>query len=244
MQKLFLFFVFLSFGCLVYSQTEQRAVLYDTSKVEKKTITKEHLKTYKTDKDFNYTETKKEDNFLDKAIRWFKDLLKQFWESIFGVGTATGFLFFIFNVAPYVVLAILLFFLIRFFLKVNSNNLIAKAKNNNQIIFSEEEQIIKNENIEALIDDAVTNKNYRLAIRYYYLLILKQLTETKHIDWQPQKTNKDYIQELQPTLFQKEFKDITQIYDYVWYGEFKVDAPKFEDLKQAFQNLNKNITID
>ena len=104
-------------------------------------------------------------------------------------------------------------------------------------------EIIKNEDIDALIAEAVNQKNYRLAIRYYYLLALKKLTETNHIEWKPQKTNEDYINELQASGYKPDFVNITKIYDYVWYGEFNVDAIKFESLKLPFQSLNKIIKI-
>ena len=93
-----------------------------------------------------------------------------------------------------------------------------------------------------MIKEFINQKNYRLAIRYYYLLSLKYLTESDRITWQPQKTNEDYIKEIEKDHLKKDFKNITRIYDYVWYGEFKVDVLKFESLKLLFEDLNKTIT--
>jgi hypothetical protein len=93
-----------------------------------------------------------------------------------------------------------------------------------------------------LIKEAINQKNYRLAIRYYYLLSLKHLTESDSIAWQPQKTNEDYISEIETDHIKTDFKNITRIYDYVWYGEFNVDVLKFEALKLPFEDLNKTIT--
>lgn len=228
-------------GSLCYAQQADKPVFYDDSTLQKQTITEKDLETYKADKDFDYTETKKEDNFIDKVVRWLRNILRQFWEAIFGIGSATGFLYFMFRVLPYILLGVLLFLLIRFFLKVNSNNLIGKAQAEAQVNFTEEEQIIKNEDINALIEDAIKQKNYRLAIRYYYLLSLKHLTEAKTIEWQPQKTNEDYIKEIEEATLKFDFETITRIYDYVWYGEFNVDVLKFESLKLPFQSLNKSV---
>lgn len=229
-------------GQLAFAQQNEQPVLFDDSEIEKQTISEEDLKTYKTNKDFNYLEVEAEESFIDKAIRWLRNILRKFWEAIFGVGTATGFLYFIFRILPYILLGVLIFLLIRFFLKVNSNRLITKAKEKGSIAITEEEQIIKHEDIPALIKEAIKQKNYRLAIRYYYLLSLKHLTENETISWQPQKTNEDYIKEINTTNIKDGFKNITRIYDYVWYGEFGVDALKFEALKQPFENLNKSIT--
>lgn len=236
---LLLCFCFVQFSI---AQQNEQPVIFDDSKVEKQVISEDDLETYKTDDDFNYTEVEAEENFLTKIKRWLNNILTKFWESIFGIGTAKGFLYFIFHILPYILLALLVFLLIRFFLKVNSKNLITKAKEEASILFTEEEQIIKNEDIPALIKEAINKKNFRLAIRYYYLLSLKQLTESDSISWQPQKTNEDYINEIKKDHLRVDFKNITRIYDYVWYGEFNVDAIKFEALKLPFENLNKTIT--
>lgn len=225
-----------------FAQHNEQPVKFDDSKLEKQSISENDLETYKADEDFNYVEVVAEDNFIDKALRWLRNFLRKFWESIFGIGTASGFLYFIFNILPYILLGVLVFLLIRFFLKVNSNNLLTKAKKEGTISFTEEEQIIKNEDIPALIKEAINQKNYRLAIRYYYLLSLKQLTENENILWQPQKTNEDYIKEITKDHLKVDFKNITKIYDYVWYGEFNVDAIKFETLILPFENLTKTIT--
>jgi len=244
MRYIFIILTYFSFSFLIFSQEIEHADYYDDSLIEKQTISENDLQDYKSDKDFNYIETEHEDNFFDKAVRWLRNVLRKFWEAIFGVGTAKGFIYFMFRVFPYLVLGFLIFMLVRFFLKVNSNKLILKDRKKGQINYSEEEQIIKNENISVLITEAVKQKNYRLAIRYYYLLALKNLTETDNIEWKPQKTNEDYIKELNTSNFKFDFENITKIYDYVWYGEFNIDALKFESLKLPFESLNNTIKIE
>ncbi|WP_353777708.1 DUF4129 domain-containing protein [Winogradskyella sp. 3972H.M.0a.05] len=212
---------------------------YDDVTVEQKPISNEDLEPYTSDKDFDYTEVEEdEENFLERFGNWLNNLLRKFWESIFGVGTASGFIYFMFRVLPYILLAVLLYLLIRFFLKVNSNAIIAKQKEAANVILNEEERIIKSEDIPQLINAAIKQKNYRLAIRYYYLMTLKLLTDTDSIDWMPQKTNKDYLNELDKEDIKTGFKNITRIYDYVWYGEFNVSDLKFETLKQPFETFN------
>lgn len=236
------FLLFFCVGQFSLAQHNERTVKYDDTKLEKQQISEEDLEEYKADNDFDYTEVVAEDTLLDKFYRWLQNILTKFWEAIFGVGTAEGFLYFIFRILPYILLGILVFLLIRFFLKVNSNNILTRSKQEGSITFTEEEQIIKNEDIPALIKDAVNQGNYRLAIRYYYLLSLKYLEENESISWQPQKTNEDYIKEINNDTLKVDFRKITRIYDYVWYGEFNVDVLKFETLKLSFENLNKTIT--
>ncbi|QRM90927.1 DUF4129 domain-containing protein [Lacinutrix sp. WUR7] len=224
-----------------FCQQDTLNVQYDDSKLTEQQIHKEDLNKYKNDKNFNYTETVPTENFLNKIIRWFKNIITKIFEWIFGVGNATGILKFIFEVVPYLLLAFLIFLLLKFFLKINSKNIITGKQNQATVAFTEEEQIIKNEDILALIHEAVQQQNYRLAIRYYYLLSLKKLTEGNIISWEQQKTNEDYLSEIKTKSLQSGFADITKIYDYVWYGEFEVDALRFEKLKSPFETLHKNI---
>ncbi len=236
-----LLLLWLCIGQFSLAQQNEQPIKLDDSSLEKQVITEADLESYKADDDFNYIEVEAEENILNKIYRWLQNILTKFWEAIFGTGTATGFLWFVFRILPYLLLGFLIFLLIRFFLKVNANNLRTKAKEKASILFTEEEQIIKNEDIPALIKEAINQKNYRLAIRYYYLLSLKHLTESDSIEWQPQKTNEDYIKEIETVNIKVDFKNITRIYDYVWYGEFNVDALKFEALKLPFEDLNKTI---
>ncbi|WAC03227.1 DUF4129 domain-containing protein [Lacinutrix neustonica] len=155
--------------------------------------------------------------------------------------SAGGVLWFILRILPYILLAGLVFLLIRFFLKVNAKHFISGKTKKGTMAFTDEEQIIKNEDITILISEAVKQNNYRLAIRYYYLWSLKTLTEAHIIDWQPQKTNEDYKKEIVSNTMLSQFEKITRIYDYIWYGEFEIDAPKFEHLKLEFITLNNQI---
>ncbi len=245
--KLFWFFICF-FLCVQFSSTQDKdsVISYDDSALEVRDISEDDLESYNSDDDFNYIESEPEDNFLVRAyntvVNWISNLIREIVEAIFGVGEAQGLLYFIFNVVPYLILALLIFLLLRFFLKVNSRTLITGQKEAASFQFTEEEQIIKNEDINALITKAVSEKNYRLAIRYYYLLSLKYLTEKEVVVWQQEKTNEDYITEIKSETLKNNFKSITRIYDYVWYGEFDIDQLRFESLKTSFETLNNSIS--
>lgn len=226
---------------LGFSLQNESPVAYDDSALDQIKVSEEELEKYTEDEAFNYTEVLVEENAFDRFMRWLRNVLRKFWEAIFGVGTASGFLYVVFRILPYILLGVLIFLLIRFFVKVNSNQLVGKSRGIGSISLTEEEEIIQNEDIPALIKKAVKQQNYRLAIRYYYLLSLKHLTDNNIISWQPQKTNADYINEFTSADLKIAFKHITRIYDYVWYGEFHIDITKYEALKSPFEALNSGI---
>lgn len=236
---IFLFFVLLSCN-LTFAQQDSLVVHYDESKLQIQEITEEDLSDYKNNDDFIYVETTKDDSIINKIRQWLTNIFFRIFEAIFGIRPAKGILGFIFNVLPYIVLGILVFLLIKFFLKVNSKNIVLGKQKKPTVAFSDDEHIIKNEDIKALINKAIDNGNYRLAVRYSYLLVLKELTEKEIIKWELQKTNEDYIKEIKNQELQSRFTNITRIYDYVWYGEFTIDALKFKLLKPVFDTITNS----
>lgn len=242
MHILRLLFIFCFVCNIGFSQDNTIADEKTAPYYKKQEITKEDLKEYNDKEAFNYEEKKvDEDSLWVKFKRWLRNLLMRLLSYLFGVDAAAGIFWFLLYILPFILLGVLIFLLIRFFLKVNSRNLLYGEQKKANINFTDEEQIIKNEDINALIAEAVKQNDFRLAIRYYYLLALKELSQNNSIDWQQQKTNADYLKEIKTNTLQAQFEKITRIYDYVWYGEFEVDALKFENLKLDFINLNKQV---
>ncbi|QQY83644.1 hypothetical protein JJL45_06550 [Tamlana sp. s12] len=98
---------------------------------------------------------------------------------------------------------------------------------------------IENIDIETLIKQAENDTNFRLAIRYYYLLTLKTLSRNNLITFEDDKTNAEYLTELQQTAHFKNFGYISYLYNYIWYGEFPVDLQKYQKAKTHFTDFLK-----
>lgn len=96
---------------------------------------------------------------------------------------------------------------------------------------------IENADINALINRAENNQDYRLAIRYYYLLVLKTLTLKNHIKFEDDKTNADYLNNIKSKPFSGAFEHISYLYNYIWYGEFPLDIHQYTIAKDKFVTL-------
>jgi len=227
---------------ILLSQQDSTIVQHDNSLLNLKEISKEDLQNYKENPDFDYEIAKTDTTWWNGFKTWLGNLTTRLFEWLFGVEKAAGFILFFLKIIPYLLIAFLLFILIKFFLNVNASGL-AYSRNNDAIVtLSEEEHIIKNEDIDQLIQNALKENNYRLAIRYYYLSVLRQLSEKELIDWQLQKTNDDYINELLKDEIKKPFSHITLLYDYIWYGNFTIDEAKFLKAESKFISLKKHLT--
>lgn len=91
---------------------------------------------------------------------------------------------------------------------------------------------------DAAVDEAVSQRNYRLAVRLLYGQTLKRLTDAGRIQYKPDKTNRQYVQELVNSPLQTDFETLTRQFEYVWYGDSPVDEPRFGVIRQQFQLFN------
>ena len=99
------------------------------------------------------------------------------------------------------------------------------------------EENLETAELDPIIKKAIAAKNFPLAIRLYYLAILKELTLAGAIVWKKDKTNRIYVQEMQPHPLMETFRTITAIFERVWYGDTPLDETGFQSIQPAFQNL-------
>lgn len=238
-----IFFLFFLVSVCAFGQKDSVIVKSDKSNIVQKKFDTKNIEKYKADKDFNYVEDINEENasFFRKLFSWLGRQFSRFLEWIFGVKYAQGILASILSALPYVIAALVLFLLLKFFVKVNSNAIVVNAKNKPLVSISEDEEFIKNKDISLLIQQAVDQKNYRLAVRYSYLNTLKQLENNKLIVWEQQKTNEDYIKEISSENIKNSFENLTRLYDFVWYGNFNINSTEFVQIELDFKQTNNLI---
>ena len=99
------------------------------------------------------------------------------------------------------------------------------------------EEDLQNAEFEALIQQAISKKQFTLAIRLYYLAIIKELNITGAIKWKKDKTNSAYMREMRAHKLFDSFRHITGIFERVWYGDMPLDETGFQSIQPAFQNL-------
>jgi hypothetical protein len=108
------------------------------------------------------------------------------------------------------------------------------------LAFSEEE--ITTIDLDAHVQQALAQGDYRLALRYLYLKALRQLSHHNIIHWDPDKTNSDYLREITASELKEPFIRISYLYDYVWYGEFPLEKQGYVTAQGYFEQLSKQLT--
>ena len=98
-------------------------------------------------------------------------------------------------------------------------------------------EIVTKSELDIRLENALINENYRECIRIYFTLILQLLIARELIKWKREKTNHEYLFEMQRGTIKNSFADCTRIFDLVWYGEYELDKSRFEKIQLRFQSL-------
>ena len=111
-------------------------------------------------------------------------------------------------------------------------------------VASNEEEDISSGDLtsEQLIDKAIGAGNYRMAIRYLYLQTLDILGRKEMIALAPQKTNYQYMQELNGRAEKGMFSLLTLRYEYAWYGDFKLSTAQFHTIHEEFKTFKNSLS--
>lgn len=110
-----------------------------------------------------------------------------------------------------------------------------------EIPYHESLENIHEISFEQEIEKAIANHNFRLAVRLLYLNCLKKLSDAGAIQWKADKTNLAYLHEIQNPEQQQKFGLLTRQFEYVWYGDFKVDQAHFQQISNSFQHFNPKL---
>jgi hypothetical protein len=213
---------FLIFTSTVFAQDKPA---YDSGAVELRSFDNASFDKYKNDSDFQYEkELVQIPSLWDRFWIWvwkkYEEIMSTdagrftmnaiFW--IIGVG---GLVFFIFKVT-----------------RMNRLSLFA-AGPQSITAYKVESEDIHAIPFDTAINEALMQGNYRLAIRLSYLQNLKMLADKEMIDWRPNKTNTDYWREITNASLQRSFKNVTNIFEYAWYGSHTVNREDFETMKEG-----------
>ena len=228
---LFLFFSTIGFGQFIQEDTteiEKDTIFYKKSiDYAEKRAFKEDLSKKYTDKKFQYTEDEKEEEIESSAT---------------GTAFVNGIIYFVSNIFPFLLGGIIIFIILKTFLGTEMSFWNFKKTNNKvaeKLIYEDED--IHEADIDGLLQRAINTKEYRLAIRYYYLSVLKDLSNKKLIDYHKDKTNSEYLFEIENETTRSSFSYLSYVYSYVWYGEFPIDETNFKLAENKYQSFKTSL---
>lgn len=244
--KIFLI-VFLCFFANLFSQEAisstlkkdtiftEKDVLFDTSDTLSKLLYENRFQQKYKNSDFNYIESKPGQSFFQRFINWLSRRIA----SLFEVSNPSKTKNYASNFIKFLALIIILiavYFIFKIILNKEGNWIFGKSSNN-KIAYNAIEENLQSIDFSILISQTNKSGNNRLEIRYYYLWVLKKLTEKEIIIFHPEKTNSDYYNEIKSGKTKDDFKYVSYLYTYIWYGEFEISTETYESSKASFVKM-------
>ncbi|MBN8858610.1 MAG: DUF4129 domain-containing protein [Sphingobacteriales bacterium] len=98
-------------------------------------------------------------------------------------------------------------------------------------------------NLEKAADDAAAKGDFRLAVRFRYLHLLKTFSQQELLQYRKDATNIDYLKQLYDRPYYKDFFKVTRHYEYAWYGGMPVSAQQYEFVTHAFNDLYQKASV-
>lgn len=187
-----------------------------------------------TGNDFDYEPKPEADTWLTKVFAWIRKILKM----LFGSGNAHGKTSdagdWILKSLWILVILVVVYFIARAVLQKDGLWIFGRTDKKITVTDAEAGNIHEMD-FASLIEKTKNEEDYRLALRYYYLWLLKKLSAREIITWNWDKTNTDYYYEIKNIALRDDFKYLSYVYDHSWYGDFDIDEKAFVKAEKAFK---------
>jgi hypothetical protein len=187
----------------------------------------EKMNKYRNSRDFFYVEMNvNQEDYYDILRSYFFRALSDIFDSRTSRFIADNF--------EYIIIGIVLLIIYFNRKKFKFDKIFIKNKEASKIILDFDEENIEEVDFEALTKNALLNGNYKLAIRYQFLDVLKRLSNAGIIEWQPYKTNYEYLLEIKKGELRNHFRKAALVFDYIWYGNLELSP---EDYRESLDEL-------
>lgn len=207
-------------------------VRYDSAEVARRQFDAASMDGYRSDPDFHYSEAELEPSAWDRFKQW----LRAIWRSMLQSSDSRP----LFNYALVALGVTALLYIIIKLAGMDKGNVFSRSASP-VLPHTEIDENIHTLDFDAELQHSIEQGQYRSAIRLLYLKYLKALSDHKLIAWKPAKTNADYQRELLGGPHSQHFKTLTYQFEYVWYGDFSVDAEHFETVRTAFEQVEREV---
>ncbi|MCL2596205.1 MAG: hypothetical protein FWD66_00780 [Paludibacter sp.] len=232
--KLFLILTF----CLsvFYCEAKQVQLRYDTASVTPRHLPQPPSEIY-TGNDFNYNEQPEEPNIVERFFYYIWEKIIHFLNNLFDWNLRSDsfsgrqILWITLSALLIVIIAVGAYIFFKKFRKTLGRN------DDSTILVDEVERNLAETDLDKLIENAVAADNFRLAVRFVYLKILKLLAQRQIIEYQYQKTNYEYAYQIENLDLRTVFREVSFVFDYCWYGEHIAIEDDYLFVTQKFNKI-------
>ncbi len=217
----------------------EKDIAVDSVAIEVKPFAK-NFKTKYTEKEFIYEFKTPEKNAWDR----FKEWLANFFKNIFSFTdskSANNFVEILLRTLAIAIVIFVIYLIAKAIMNKEGQWIFGRNSDRKIINYDEIEKNLHLVDFEKLIQKSLESGENRLTIRYYYLWLLKKMSEKQIIEWDVEKTNSDYLYEIKDEAQKEDFAYLSYLYNNIWYGEFELDENTFTKARTAFEKSIKKI---
>ncbi|MNK69689.1 hypothetical protein D3C87_890840 [compost metagenome] len=215
----------------------EKDIKVDSGAIEARHFEKNFKKKY-TDKNFVYEYKESEKNWWDHFKHWLARQIANLF-NFSSVKTSLDLISVLFRIIAILVVITLIYFIVKALIKREGRWIFGKNADKRALFYSDAEKNIHLLDFEKLIKESIEAGEKRIAVRYYYLWLLKVMAQHHYIEWDIEKTNSDYLYELHNPTHKEEFTYLSYLYNYIWYGEFEIDDATFRKTENRFKKALK-----
>lgn len=210
-----------------YEEEKEFAGINDTLRINTRSFANTDVDKLKSDPDLNYEQPP---TVAESLWDRFKQWLAWFFSTLFENAATTD----LGRLIMYLLAGILLIVVIMMLLKVNAFKVFYSGADQAKQTYQVFHENIHEMDFEKLIQEAAEKNEFRLATRLIFLHALKLLSDKHLIDFNPGKTNHDYVEELKNQDLKTGLNELSFFFDYAWYGNFSISDTQFQKIKNTF----------
>ncbi len=139
-----------------------------------------------------------------------------------------------------ILLAALVVFVLVKIIGGKRNTTVSKTKITLQDL-DEIEDDLREAGLDSLLERALGQGEYRMAIRILYLMILRDMDEMSWITFRKDKTNFNYVMELGSRPERRPFTDLTKRFEIIWYGDGPFSEGDYQEISRIYQDYLQNL---
>lgn len=187
---------------------------------------------YASDDALNY-----ERNINKSFFQRLKEMISAWIRKLFGipdVSSINNLSDKILDIVLVVIFLVALYIVVRLFMNHRGRWFFEKKNKTVAVTLSNVEEHIHEANFEALLSEAEQQGDTRQSVRLLYLWVLRSYTDNNIIRWNPDKTNIDYFSEIKDKILQEQFRYLSYLYNYIWYGGFSINDSEYRKARETF----------
>lgn len=136
-------------------------------------------------------------------------------------------------------LIVLIIALVVYFIWKKHPSLFTREKKMPGLPYDVEEENIYGVDFEKELSEALASNDFRSAVRIIYLQTLRFLADKEWIDWRIFKTPTEYLYELKPVVLRPAFRDFTNRFLQVRYGNYQATPELFAAMRELQRQIRE-----